>query len=175
MCRNTQGKMSNFPRWLPIGGLNTLLIGKGDTDLSGKSDFQERWMVLRRTGKMYDSVWQGRSRCGVNFLFCNKPQSSLVEEALREMNYGVWIPFRGSFCGQVREVQRKPLPAFVLFCFTFSKWLLLKITNKATSRILGWHVLLPLINSISHLCVSDNHELSTHHILETIHSYPHLT
>ena len=47
-------------------------------------------------------------------LSCDKSQSSLGDETLREGIYDKWVPFGGSVLWQIREGQRKPLPAFAV-------------------------------------------------------------
>ena len=47
-------------------------------------------------------------------LFCDKTQSSLVNETSEEGIYENWVPF-GSIFRQIKGVQRHPLPAFAVF------------------------------------------------------------
>lgn len=46
---------------------------------------------------------------------CDKSSSLLVDETSQEEIGDKRVPFGGHLCGQIKRVQRKPLPAFAVF------------------------------------------------------------
>lgn len=68
---------------------------------------KDEWVFQRIDGR-YNSFLQ--SFLTSSLLFCDKNQSTLVDETPGERIYGAWVPFGGSEKG----VQRKSLPVFAV-------------------------------------------------------------